>query len=136
VRHETHRKQVPSAALRVADGWLLGGDRGEWGGELVLLDETGRSRRLVDDNIGGLAPLGARVVAIGGLAHLSSNRGLVYEVIRDAKGNWSAHPWRVLPGAPWGSALESDGSLLIDTNGGTVVLSPDGRLRMATCRTP
>ena len=131
-RRETHHRQVPGAALRVTDGWLLGGDRGEWGGELVFVDGAGRSTTLVDDNIDGLARLGARVVAIGGLAHLMGNRGLAYEAVHDAKGRWTAHPWRVLPGAPWGSALQSDGSWLIDTNSGTIVLSPDGKLRMAT----
>jgi hypothetical protein len=49
------------------------------------------------------------------------------------KGRWSARPWRVLPGAPSGSALRPDGSWLVDTNGGTVVLVPDGTLMMAIC---
>jgi HEAT repeat protein len=132
-RHETPRKQVPNAALQVPDGWLLGGDRGEWGGELVFLDRGGRQTTLVDGNIDGVARLGTRIVAVGGLAHLTSNRGLAYEVARDAKGRWSARPWRVLPGAPWGSARRLDGSWLLDTNGGTVVLAPDGALTMATC---
>lgn len=132
-RHETPRKQVPDAALQVPDGWLLGGDRGEWGGELVFLDRAGRQKTLIDGNIRGIARLGPRIVAVGGLAHLSSNRGRVYEVARDEKGRWSARPWRVLPGAPSGSSLRPDGRWVLDTNGGTVVLAPDGALMMATC---
>jgi hypothetical protein len=45
----------------------------------------------------------------------------------------AARPWRVLPGKPRISAPQPDGSWLIDTNGGTVVLAPDGEIRMATC---
>lgn len=132
-RHETPRRQVPSAALEVADGWLLGGNRGEWGGEIVFVDRRGRQTKLVDDNINGLTRLGTRIFAAGGLAHITGNRGMVYEVSRDTQGHWSAGPWRVLPGEPWSSAPQPDGSWLIDTNGGTVVLGPDGELRMATC---
>ena len=124
---------VPNAALQVTDGWLLGRDHGEFGGELVFVDHAGHATPLVDDNIDGVARLGSRIVAVGGLAHLGGNRGLAYEVARDAKGRWSAHPWRVLPGAPWGAALQSDGSWMIDTNSGTILLAPDGGLRMATC---
>ena len=124
---------VPNAALQVADGWLLGRDHGEFGGELVFVDHAGRATSLVDDNIDGVARLGSRVVAVGGLAHLGGNRGLAYEVARDAKGRWSAHLWRVLPGAPWGAALQPDGSWMIDTNSGTILLAPDGGIRMATC---
>jgi len=54
-------------------------------------------------------------------------------VARDANGRWSARPWRVLPGAPWGSAPQPDGSWMIDTNSGTIVLASDGGIKMATC---
>jgi hypothetical protein len=132
-RHEIPSKQVPSAALEVADGWLLGGNRGEWGGEIVFVDRRGRQTKLVDDNIDSITRLGTRIFAAGGVAHISIDRGMVYEVLRDAQGHWSAQPWRVLPGEPWSSAPQPDGSWLIDTNGGTVVLAPDGEIRMATC---
>jgi len=63
---------------------------------------------------------------------MAMDRGMVYEVLRDGQEYWSARPWRVLPGEPWNSAPQPDGSWLIDTDGGTVVLTPDGQIRMAT----
>jgi hypothetical protein len=60
---------------------------------------------------------------------------MVYGVSRDPEGRWSARPWRVLPGEPWSSAPQPDGSWLIETDGGTVVLAPDGGIRTATCPT-
>ncbi|HLK89921.1 MAG TPA: hypothetical protein VKZ18_08505 [Polyangia bacterium] len=135
-RGEKPKRQVPRAALEVIDGWLLGNARGEWGGELLFLDRTGQQTLLLIDNIHALAHLGTRIVALAGLAHMVGNRGLVYELARDAKGRWSARPWRVLPGAPWTSAMRPDGSWLIDTNSGTVVLSPEGSIKMAACPAP
>jgi HEAT repeat protein len=132
-RHEFPKKQTPSAALQVEDGWLLGGSRGEWGGELIHTDSRGRQIMVLDDNIHGLARLGRRVVALGGLAHLSMNAGVVYEAARDTHGRWAARPWRVLPGAPFGSEMQADGHWLIHANGGSVLLSPDGTLAMAKC---
>jgi HEAT repeat protein len=136
VRIEGSTKQAPETALEVPGGWLLGASRGEWGGELVFTDRSGRQQLLVDDNIDGLARLGHRIVAVGGLAHLSSNRGLAYQVSQDAGGRWSARPWRLLPGAPSGSRLDRDGRWLINTNGGSVLLAPNGALTMATCPAP
>jgi HEAT repeat protein len=125
-------RQKPTTALQVEGGWLLGADRGEWGGELVFVGAHGE-QTIVSGNIRQLGRLGSRIIALGGLAHLTLNRGLVYELARDGRGKWSARPWRVLPGAPHGALPEPGGRWLIHTNGGSVLLSPDGTLAMAEC---
>jgi HEAT repeat protein len=125
-------KQPPSAALEIDGIWLLGGGRGEFGGELVAVSSAGQET-VIDDNIWAISRLGTRIVALAGLAHLFSNHGMVYELVRDPRGSWLARPWRVLPGMPLGSALQTDGSWLIHTNGGSVVLSPGGGLTMTKC---
>jgi hypothetical protein len=127
------KKQKPDAALSIDGGWLLGADRGDQGGELVAVDAAGHATLIRDGNVQAIARLGARVVALGGQWFIGTNSGVAYEVVRDATGRWSARPWRVLPGMPLGSATQPDGSWLIQTNGGSVVLAADGTLTMARC---
>jgi HEAT repeat protein len=131
VKHTKSIRQRPSSALQVDGGWLLGADRGEWGGELVFRSAQG-AQTILSDNIQHLRRLGSRVIALGGLAHLTGNRGLIYELVRDQGGRWSARPWRVLPGAPRGSA-EVNGRWVIHSVGGSVALAPDGTMSMAEC---
>jgi hypothetical protein len=99
-RHERRAKQEPEVALAVPGRWLLGADRGEWGGELIFLNRKHRQHVVHDGNIKALHRLGNRIVALGGLGHLFFTRGVAYEVIAGRGGEWSLRPWRVLPGAP------------------------------------
>lgn len=69
----------------------LGVDRGEFGGELNWLDlANGRSGSAPVDNVLGLVPTSdGRLIAFGGLVHLTVSRGFVAEVDRTG-----AHPIR------------------------------------------
>lgn len=135
VEHRTPVREAPSVALRVPGGWLAGSNRGEWGGELMFIADGGKPQKLLDANIEDIYRLGDRYVAVSGIAHLTINEGQVTELVRAADGTWSARPWRILPGAPTASRLVRGGELLIDVvSGGTLLLSPDGRFRMAPCR--
>lgn len=134
VEHRTPTRQVPTVALRVDGGWLAGSNRGEWGGELVFIADNGSVDRLLAENVEDIYRLGGQIVALTGLAHLSSNRGMVHSVSRDASGDWSVRPWRALPGAPARSWPVKAGEVLIDVaSGGTLLLHPDGAFRMAPC---
>lgn len=127
-------KQVPSTALRVPGGWLLGSDRGEWGGELVFFGEPGQQHELLQDNVEDIFRFGDSYVAVVGIAHLGGNRGALISVEQTAAG-WKASTWRILPGAPMRSYLTTNGELLVATySGGTIVVSADGKMRMAECR--
>jgi hypothetical protein len=133
IRHDELRRQKPNAALAVDDGWLLGGDRGPYGGELVFVNAKGIKTTLLDTHIQALTRLGSRLVALGGASRDSlQNRSAVYEVVQDKAGHWAAHAWRVLPGVPTGSSLQRDGRWLIRTIGGRVLLAADGTLSMAS----
>jgi len=132
-RHEHPVKQKPNAALELEEGWFLGGNRGEWGGELAFVDRRGRQAIVLDDNVAAIARVGQRIVAVSGLAHLFMNHGIVREIAKDAQGRWSTRPWRVLPGSPSQATSLSDGRLWIRTNAGDVALSADGRLSMIAC---
>ena len=129
-------EQVPSTALRVPGGWLLGSDRGEWGGELVFFGEQGQQHELLQENVEDIFRFGDGYVAVIGIAHLGGNRGALISVAQTAAG-WKASTWRILPGAPMRTYLTTSGELLVATySGGTIVISADGKMRMAECRKP
>jgi len=129
-----HRRKIsvtPQVGIRVPKGWLLGADRGEWGGELVFKEEDTEHYTILEENINGLFKLGERCIAVTGLAHLTLNDGIVYE-LKVVDGKWRAERWRALPGAPQSSGKLKSGEIMVATyGGGVVVLSENGDLRMA-----
>lgn len=89
----------PIVHLRVADGWLVGVDHGEWSGVLWWVAADGAAHeRITTANVVALVDAGGEVVAVTGLAHLGSSDGALLHLER-------ADRWRVvrstsLPGAP------------------------------------
>jgi len=124
---------VPDVALRVDDGWLVGGSRGEWGGELGFLGDDGRFQRILDTNVTDIHRLGNRIVATVGLAHLASNKGAVMDMTRKPDGEWEATRWRVLPGAPGASIVGPEELVVATVGGGAIAIDEDGTMRMAAC---
>jgi HEAT repeat protein len=134
IKHETATLQTPDMALRVDGGWLVGSDRGEWGGELAFVADGGDARIVLEHNIEDIFKLGENIVAVSGLAHLSQNDGMLYTLTRGSDGAWRATPWRALPGAPQRSWLTPDGRLLVNTYaGGAVLIDAQGEMSMAPC---
>jgi len=135
VEHVEKIRQVPDVALKVADGWLVGADRGEWGGELVHLPASGASQVVYDENIDDIFLLGNRLVATTGLAHMISNSGFLLRVDKNDTGRYRAVLWKRLPAAPESSWLIEGGRLLVNTlDGGSVIIDANGGIRMAKCR--
>lgn len=132
VREEV--RQVPEKGLKVEGGWVVGSDRGEWGGELVFIDNSGQAEMILKANVEDIYRLGKRYIAITGLAHMFSNEGAIYELKVGADGRWYAEFWRSLPGAPSSSYFVETSELFIDTySGGSILIAADGRMRMAEC---
>jgi hypothetical protein len=137
VRRDSAIVQTPHIALRAGAGWLVGGDRGEWGGELVWIGDDGARQTILAENIDDIHRLGDRIVAISGIAHLMLNQGAVYEIARGDDGQWRARPWRILPGAPQASAPTPSGDLFINTvMGGPLLIDAQGRMRVVACAEP
>jgi hypothetical protein len=111
-------------------GWLLGRDRGEWGGELVFLGADGKQSILMEDNIVGIFRLGSEIVAVGGTAHLNLAESNIFRVTMTANGQWTAYKWLTLPGAPGESLLKADGRLFVSTTEGGLIISQDGKIEM------
>ena len=133
VEHVEYVEQVPELASRTPTGWLVGADRGEWGGELVYVPDKGDAMVLYNENVEDIFPLGGQLVATSGLAHMVSDRGELLRIDEDKEGQYSAAPWKRLPGVPYSSWLIEGGELLINTSGGSVVTDALGNLRMAEC---
>lgn len=121
----------PTAGLQFNDGWLLGGNDGEFGGELVFKGTDEQAQLIIRKNIHGIFQLGDSYVAVTGLAHMGTNRGMVYKLTK-VNGNWQSAPWHALPGAPLDGGMTKDGELIISTNGaGVIILDKNGKFRMA-----
>lgn len=127
-------EHVPGAycGIKVGDGYIVGSNQGEWGGEIVFIDRAGKSHIIVQENTEAIYKTPSGVLATTGLAHLGMNGGLIYRLEKDAVGQWQGRPWRQLPGAPAFSRLLKDGRLLVDCYGGIVAVSPNGDMQLLT----
>ena len=129
------RRTIPDVGLRLEGGWLVGADQGEWGGELVFKPDSGTTETMVlAKNMSALHVLNdGRIVAVTGLAHLVVDEGSLYTIACSSTQGCTAKRWKALPGAPQSSWLLETGELLVNTSGGSVLVGPDGMMKMATC---
>ncbi|MEY2501075.1 MAG: hypothetical protein QOI07_1409 [Verrucomicrobiota bacterium] len=132
VRMRGGRDEEKMRGVKVDDGYLVGSDRGEWGGEIAYVNRAGKARILTPLNTEAIYRTKAGIVAVTGLAHMTFNSGCLFRISKTAEGEWSASKWRVLPGAPRVSRLLKDGNLFISCHGGMVLISTDGRMRSVT----
>jgi HEAT repeat protein len=131
---ESPIRAAPVCGLRVKGGVLVGSSRGEWGGELVYLDGRGAAHQVVPGNTNAVHRMPFGVVAVTGLAHLLMSEGVLY-IIENSDTGFKARKWRMLPGAPKKSGFLEDGNLFIACDGGDIVITPAGEMRMAARRT-
>lgn len=73
-----HIKKSPEHAANFANGILLGGNRGEWGGELIFRDRKGKDRKILNENIISITVSSKEAFVLTGLSHLGSNFGALY----------------------------------------------------------
>ncbi len=102
----------PAFVLAAFGGYLMGGNRGEWGGELVFRGPDGKIEVLLEKNIEGIFSMPVGVLAFSGLAHMSYNEGAIYLVKVGSDGHISASLWRSLPGAPLDVSRTDKGDLV------------------------
>jgi hypothetical protein len=83
-------RDFPRRFVEVADGFLVGYNKGEWGGKLYWFSRDGRSRYQVSNHqVTGFVRHGPDVFAFEGLSHLSSSRGSMIKLERRG-GKWRA----------------------------------------------
>lgn len=124
-------KTLPVCGLKTSNGFILGSDQGEWGGELVYRSKKGSVVTLLRKNTMGVHRLPFGILAVTGLAHLASNYGALYLITPHEDGTFKASRWKTLPGAPRMSGMLSNGNLFISAWGGNVVITPGGQIEMA-----
>jgi len=112
--HVTTFNARPDFTLAAFGGYLLGADRGEWGGELMFRDRNGAIHRLVDRNVRGIIRMPFGVVVFTGLAHLSQSAGAIYRVDQRPDGTVSTSVLHVLPGAPGAISWTTRGDLVFE----------------------
>jgi len=117
----------------VANGSLVGTDKGEWGGELAFVNKEGDRKALLPDNVRAILRMSDGIVVITGLGHLSLRYGSVYLAYPDEQGTWHIEKKLVLPGSPAGIKQIARDEILIDTSGGTVILGKGLKLRLVDC---
>jgi hypothetical protein len=117
--------------LGVPGGKLVGVDRGEWGGRLAWVPESGSALEIHSGNIQAITEVNGRYYAFGGLAHLGINEGQMFRVDRDEQGRWRAVPVVALSGAPAAVAKGAGDTLLVVTAGALDIVHPDGAHRVA-----
>jgi hypothetical protein len=126
-------EQIPHVAVKLGDAWLAGSNRGEWGGDLVLIDVHGKSEILLNDNIHDIYKTANGVIVLAGLSHLVSNNGRIYLITK----NGSSVDYRILfglDGAPKDSWITNEGEIFINTSYGTSILKTDGTLQRVLCK--
>ncbi|WP_090178782.1 MULTISPECIES: hypothetical protein [unclassified Duganella] len=106
---------------------LIGTNKGEWGGNLSVVDSDGTAHLLIRDNIVQLIQEKDELFVFTGLAHLASARGAIYKVTGN-KEDVNAEKVTLLPGAPEAVAIERNDreyfAFLIVTDNGLISFSP------------
>ena len=118
--------------VKVEGSYLVGSDRGEWGGEITFVDLKGSSQTIASENTEAIYQTAQGLFAVTGLAHLSSNSGFIHRITKAADGAWWVEKWRALPGAPRFSRLLKDGSLFVSCYGGIALISAEGDIKSLT----
>jgi len=128
---ETIQEQ-PVVGVELQHGWLLGSDRGEWGGALVYKTDQAENL-LLEDNIEDIYKFSSGYIVTAGLSHLGLSGGSIY-LIEGDEPNFKSEVLFSLPAAPESSWLLSPSELLVNVEGEmSYLLRDDGTLTKVKC---
>ena len=104
--------------VKVQDGYLIGFNRGEWGGELYWFSKNGKKRYEISGHqIVKFIERDNKIYAIAGLAHLWRSNGSVIEIEKKKK-KWVAKDFLELPAAPYAIEHDNKNNFVIITSSG------------------
>ncbi len=125
-RSEDDRGKLPFAVAKgfrnmqvakVADGWIVASNYGEFGAELWWFSPEGKSRYQISrEHVRGFIQSDRELFVLEGLAHKGIDRGQVLRIVRGSNGKWGSQRVVDLGSAPGGGTRDRDGSLIIVTN--------------------
>ncbi len=117
--------------LQTKDGWLIGGNAGEFGGGLWFKpNDSSRTEKLLNENVLGIIATGNGVLILTGIAHLSWNHGTVFYIPTDAHSSRDVRMLVNLGAAPTAFARESDASLIVVTTKSVLRLTATGAVQI------
>jgi len=110
------RERGLTSRLQTDTGILVGTDRGEYGGSLVLTDVKGtRVKTLLSESVVQLMPVQSGTLVFTGLLHLSADHGAVWLYAKDSKGSPAIRKLFDLDGDP--RAISSEGKDILVVTG-------------------
>ncbi len=125
-RSEDDRGKLPFAVAKgfrnvqvakVADGWIVASNYGEFGAELWWFSPEGKSRYQISrEHVRGFLQNDRELFALEGLAHKGIDRGQVLRIVRGSNGKWRSERVVDLGSEPGAATRDKDGSLIIVTN--------------------
>jgi hypothetical protein len=112
------------------NGWLIGADAGEWGGNLFWLNSDGKSKtELLNDNIRGIVKVGKDIFILSGMAHLGIDEGKIYKLTTDEKGTLKIQLLADLKTQPQSFIVENDESFLVALNDKILRIKTSGEIK-------
>jgi len=123
----------PHTALRVESGWLLGANRGEFGGELTFINDKKEIEVLLKANVEDIYQMSFGYIAVTGLAHMSFDSGAIFLISKSHDGKWTTKKWLSLPGAARSSWLIKGDKLLINTTKASLTVDYSGSIQTMEC---
>jgi hypothetical protein len=118
-------------AAKVADGWIVAFNAGEFGAGLWWFSPDGKRRyKISQDQVCGFLATERGLLALEGLAHLSINTGQLIQISSGKDGLWKPRRLVDLGNAPQTATQDKDGNLLIVTDERLLRVHPDNRLEI------
>lgn len=115
------------SVARVADGWLVGLDVGEFGGGLWWFGSDGKdNKKLSSENIVGFVNTSTGILALAGLAHLSLHDGKILKIVGDTRTGRKVETLVSLGSAPRTFVSESPDTLLVLTTDSLIRVKTSG----------
>lgn len=116
IKHFTHMglgsRQVN---IELNDGWLIGFDKGEWGGNLIWCNKNGTNwKKILTGNIKDIIKVKNNYFIIEGSTRSPYSKGHVIKLIRNKK-NWETQDKIEISQAPYTAALNKKNELIIVT---------------------
>src|SRR5690554_761227 len=111
--------------LKIENGWLVGFDKGEWGGNLFWFNEEGtKYEKIIDGNIKSIFVINGKIYITEGLAHLSMSYGQIFQIEKE-NNKWIVEKKVDLPTAPYATTLTNDNEFLIVTSKSLLKVNKD-----------
>jgi hypothetical protein len=117
---------------KTQNGWLMGFDRGEFGGGLWFVDANGIATQLSKENVHGFVETPRGIMVFVGLAHLSMDEGEVLMAAYPVTADTKLHRLAPLDGAPNAFAKTSPDEALVVTTHGISRITSSGAYQTLT----